>query len=46
MREGDKYFYGRMDVFSGSKVFVEKSDRWDVEILSKRQAEMLDRIIR
>jgi uncharacterized protein with ParB-like and HNH nuclease domain len=45
IRKKEEYLKGRMDVFSGSKIFVESSDRWDVEILSKRQAEMLDKLI-
>jgi uncharacterized protein with ParB-like and HNH nuclease domain len=45
IRKKEEYLKGRIDVFSGSKIFVESSDRWDVGILSKRQAEMLDKLI-
>lgn len=41
----EKYLKGRIDVFSGSKIFIESSDRWDVDILEKRQDEMLDDLI-
>jgi uncharacterized protein with ParB-like and HNH nuclease domain len=45
VRKKEKYLKGRIDVFSGSKIFVESSDRWDVGTLENRQAEMLDNLI-
>lgn len=45
IRKKEKYLKGRIDVFSGSKIFVESSDRWDVGTLENRQAEMLDNLI-
>lgn len=45
VRKKEKYLRGRIDVFSGSKIFVESSDRWDVGTLENRQAEMLDNLI-
>ncbi|MDW7777174.1 MAG: DUF262 domain-containing HNH endonuclease family protein [Methanosarcinales archaeon] len=45
VRKKEEYLRGRIDVFSGSKIFVESSDRWDVDVLEKRQAEMLDNLI-
>jgi len=44
-RKKEEYLKGRMDVFSGSKIFIETNNRWDVDILEKRQAEMLDKLL-
>ena len=40
-----KYLEGRIDIFSGSKVFIEQKDGWDVGTLKYRQKSMIQDLI-
>ncbi|KKH99102.1 hypothetical protein EO95_17150 [Methanosarcina sp. 1.H.T.1A.1] len=40
-----KYLKSRIDIFQGSKVFIQTQDKWDVNLLENRQKEMLEKII-
>lgn len=40
-----RYLEKRIDVFSGSKIFIQQSDEWTVESIKKRQEEMLDKLM-
>lgn len=40
-----KYLKGRIDIFSGSKVFIEQTDGWDVGTLKDRQKSMIQELI-
>jgi uncharacterized protein with ParB-like and HNH nuclease domain len=40
-----KYLEGRIDIFSGSKVFIERKDEWDVEVLEDRQKSVIKELI-
>lgn len=42
----ERYLSKRIDVFAGSKVFIQKSDEWTVESIRKRQEEMLETLIK
>ena len=41
----DKYLEGRIDIFSGSKVFIEQNSKWDVEVLEDRQKSMIKELV-
>lgn len=41
----EKYFKSRMDVFKSSKIFVEKNDKWTVEILKKIQEKNINILV-
>lgn len=40
-----KYLESRIDVFNGSKIFINQNSVWNVDVLRKRQEEMLDKLI-
>lgn len=40
-----KYLEGRIDIFSGSKVFIEQKNEWNVETLEDRQESMIKELI-
>jgi len=40
------YLEGRIDIFSGSKVFIEQKNEWDVEVLEDRQKSMINELIK
>ena len=40
-----KYLEGRIDIFSGSKVFIEQNSEWNVEVLKDRQESMIKELI-
>jgi uncharacterized protein with ParB-like and HNH nuclease domain len=40
-----KYLEGRIDIFRGSKVFIEQKDGWDVKTLKDRQELMIQELI-
>ena len=41
----EKYLEGRIDIFSGSKVFIEQNSEWNVEVLKDRQESMIKELI-
>ena len=41
----DKYLEGRIDIFSGSKVFIEQNSEWNVEVLEDRQKSVIKELI-
>lgn len=41
----EKYLEGRIDIFSGSKVFIEQNSEWNVEVLKDRQESMINELI-
>ena len=40
-----RYLEKRIDVFTGSKIFIHQSNEWTVDSISKRQDEMLDKLV-
>ena len=40
-----RYLSSRIDIFKGSKIFMDTNDKWDLDLLKKRQSEMLDSLI-
>ena len=40
-----RYLQGRIDVFTGSKIFINQHDKWTITELEKRQKEMLDKLV-
>ena len=41
----ERYLKSRMDAFKVSKVFIENSDVWNVEVLKKRQERNIEMIV-
>ena len=41
----EKYLKGRIDIFTGSKVFIEQRNNWTPGILERRQEDVLDELI-
>ena len=41
----ERYLKSRMDAFKVSKVFIENSDVWNVEVLKKRQERNIKMIV-
>jgi uncharacterized protein with ParB-like and HNH nuclease domain len=44
-RKREKYLQKRIDVFTGSKIFILTADKWTHEVLAARQEKMLDLLI-
>jgi uncharacterized protein with ParB-like and HNH nuclease domain len=42
----DRYLKSRIDIFSGSKIFIQQSSDWNTKTLEKRQEEMLKKLIK
>ena len=40
-----RYLQKRIDVFSGSKIFIQTSDEWTVETIKNRQDEMIEKLV-
>ena len=41
----EKYLKSRIDAFNGSKVFIESSDKWTVDVLQDRQAKNIKMLV-
>jgi uncharacterized protein with ParB-like and HNH nuclease domain len=41
----ERYLKGGIDIFAGSKVFIERQSSWTPSILERRQKEMLDELV-
>ncbi len=41
-----KYLEKRIDVFKGTKIFIDQNNEWSIDILEKRQIEMLNELIK
>ena len=41
----EKYLNERIDVFKGSKVFIDKNLKWTVDVLQKRQEKLVNMLI-
>ena len=41
----EKYLKSRIDAFNGSKVFIERNDKWTVDVLQDRQAKNIKMLV-
>lgn len=45
VKKKERYLQKRIDVFNGSKIFIQKSDDWTPESIEKRQNEMIAKLV-
>ena len=41
----EKYLKERIDVFKGSKIFLDKNSKWNVDVLQERQEKLVSMLI-